>query len=176
MIRCKVKRNKLIWITGLSGAGKTTVAKEIYSLIKKSFVNTVMIDGDSFREAIGNDLGHNLEDRVKNAYRIVKMCKYLYEQDMNVICSTMSLYTEIHEFIYENFDNPLIVYLDVSMDELKRRNQKQLYSEGKNVTGIDLPFDKPANTDYVLKINNDNNLDNTIKQILERCEIYDKIS
>ena len=173
MSKNKFTQNKLIWMTGLSGAGKTTVAKEIYAKIKQFHPNTVIIDGDSFREVIGNDLGHGLEDRIKNAYRIVKICKYLYDQDINVVCSTMSLYKEIHEFIYANFKNPLIVYLDVSMEELMKRNQKGLYSEGKNVTGIDLPFDEPINKELVLKINNDNNLQNTINKILERCEIYD---
>lgn len=166
-------KNKLIWITGLSGAGKSTVAKEIYSKIKQKHPNIVMIDGDVFREVIGNDLGHGLEDRIKNAYRIVKMCKYLQEQNLNVVCSTMSLYKEIHTFIYENFEDPLLVYLDVSMEELKKRNQKGLYSCGQNVTGIDLPFDEPNHDKYVLKISNDSNLQNTINQILERCEIYD---
>lgn len=168
--------SKLIWITGLSGAGKSTIAKEIYSQLKPSFSNTVIIDGDAFREVVGNDLKHTLEDRIKNAYRIVKMCKYLYNQDINVICATMSLYQEIHEFIYNNFEDPLIVYLDVSMDELKRRNQKGLYSNGSNVTGIDLPFDEPSHSDFVLKIKNEADLKNTVRLILERCKINDKIS
>ena len=166
-------KSKLIWITGLSGAGKTTIAKEVYSVMKKSQANTVLIDGDEFRYAIGNDLGHELEDRIKNAYRIVRMCKYLYNQDINIVCSTMSLYKEIHEYIYMNFNNPLVVYLDVSMEELKNRNQKGLYSQGKNVTGIDLPFDEPVNKDFVLKLNNDNNIQNTINKIIERCNIYE---
>lgn len=162
-------KSKLIWITGLSGAGKTTVAKEVCSCLKKDKRNIIMIDGDDFRELLGNDLGHNLEDRIKNAYRIVKTCRYFYEQDMNVICSTMSLYKDIHEFIYDNFENPLLVYLDVSMDELKKRNQKGLYSEGSDVTGIDLPFDEPVHNEFVLKIKNDNNLQDTVNRILERC-------
>lgn len=165
--------SKLIWITGLSGAGKSTIAKEVYSRLKQSLSNTVMIDGDAFREVIGNDLKHTLDDRIKNAYRIVKMCKYLYNQDINVICATMSLYQEIHEFIYDNFEDPLIVYLDVSMAELKKRNQKGLYSSGTNVTGIDLPFDEPSHTDFVLKTKNEDNLKNTVSLILERCKIND---
>lgn len=168
-----MSKQKLIWITGLSGAGKSTVAKGIYTELKKKYPNTVMIDGDAFRETVGNDLGHNLEDRIKNAFRIVKMCKYLYDQDINVICSTMSLYKDVHNFIFDNFNDPLIVYLDVSIEELKRRNQKGLYTESKNVTGIDLPFDEPEHEEYVFKVNNEDNIENTIAKILERCKIND---
>lgn len=167
------KSNKLIWITGLSGAGKSSVSKILYQNIKRNLPNTIVIDGDMIRDITGNDLGHNLEDRIKNAYRIVKFCKYLYDQDMNVICSTMSLYKEIHEYIYTNFDNPLLVFLDVSMDELKRRNQKGLYSNSKNVTGIDLPYDEPTNTRYVLKLENNSDINKTVEKILERGNFYD---
>jgi adenylylsulfate kinase len=160
--------SKLIWITGLSGAGKTTVAVKICEYIKKKNPDTIMIDGDAFREIIGNDLGHDLADRIKNAWRIVKMCQYICDQNINVVCSTMSLYAEIHSFIYKNFNDPLIVYLDVSMNELKKRNKKNLYSSGRNVSGIDLPYDEPKHKKYVVKVENSGTLDITVKTIIER--------
>jgi adenylylsulfate kinase len=161
---------QLIWITGLSGAGKTTLAIEVCKQIKKRCLNTVIFDGDAFREISGNDLGHNLEDRIKNAHRIVRMCKYLCDQGLNVVCATMSLYSEIHNFIYNNFECPLVVYLDVPMEELKKRNQKNLYSQGKDLSGIDLPFDKPVHEKYVLNINN-SNISDTVNKIIRRLEL-----
>ena len=68
---------KLLWITGLSGAGKTTIGEEVYKMLKKKKSNTVFLDGDIVREVLGNDLGHHLKDRKKNAIRISKMCEFL---------------------------------------------------------------------------------------------------
>ncbi|MDR1147731.1 MAG: adenylyl-sulfate kinase, partial [Spirochaetaceae bacterium] len=73
-------KGKLVWITGLSGAGKTTAAKDLFESVKKIYPNTIMIDGDDFRDIFDNDLGYSVEDRIKNARRIVKMCKYLCDQ------------------------------------------------------------------------------------------------
>ncbi|MDR1149741.1 MAG: adenylyl-sulfate kinase, partial [Spirochaetaceae bacterium] len=133
-----------------------------------------MIDGDDFRDIFDNDLGYSVEDRIKNARRIVKMCKYLCDQDLNVVCATMSLYKEIHDFIYNSFDDPLIVYLDVSMEELKRRNKKDLYSLGINVSGLDQSIDEPCHDDYVIKITSTGTPDVTVNKIIERLGIYGK--
>lgn len=167
-------KGKLVWITGLSGAGKTTAAKDLFESVKKIYPNTIMIDGDDFRDIFDNDLGYSVEDRIKNARRIVKMCKYLCDQDLNVVCATMSLYKEIHDFIYNSFDDPLIVYLDVSMEELKRRNKKDLYSLGINVSGLDQSIDEPCHDDYVIKITSTGTPDVTVNKIIERLGIYGK--
>ncbi|MDR2097141.1 MAG: adenylyl-sulfate kinase [Spirochaetaceae bacterium] len=166
-------RRKLVWITGLSGAGKTTAAKQVFAMIKERSPNTVMLDGDDFREVFDGDLGYGVDDRIKNARRIVKMCGYLCAQDMNVVCATMSLYREIHEFIYENFEDPLVVFLDVSMNELKKRNKKNLYSGGVDVSGVDQAFDEPRHGKYVMKINNTGDLSLTVNKIMERIKYYD---
>jgi adenylylsulfate kinase len=165
-------RGRLIWITGLSGSGKTTAAKQIFGLLKEIYPNTAMIDGDDSREIFDNDLGYSIEERIKNAWRIAKMCKYLCAQGLNVICATMSLYKEIHDFIYGEFESPLIVYLDVSMEELKRRNKKELYSSGKNVSGIDQNIDEPHHDDYVVRINSAETVSVTVNKIMERLKIY----
>jgi adenylylsulfate kinase len=164
-------KHRLIWITGLSGAGKTSIAVKVFSQLKVNFANTILVDGDSVREIFCNDLGHNLEDRVKNAWRIVRLCKYICDQEINVVCATMSLYKEIHDFIYEKFDNPLVVYLDVPMAELVKRNKKNLYSDGINVSGRDLPYDEPRNEKYVMKLTNDSGLDKTVNIILDRVKL-----
>jgi adenylylsulfate kinase len=166
-------RRKLIWVTGLSGAGKTAAAKQVFALLRDAAPNTVMLDGDDFRAVFDGDLGYSVADRVKNARRIVKMCKYLCDQDMNVVCATMSLYGDIHDFIYKNFEDPLVVFLDVSMDELKKRNKKNLYSIGADVSGIDQMYDEPRHDKYVLKINNAERLDLTVNKIMERIKNYD---
>jgi cytidine diphosphoramidate kinase len=141
---------KLLWITGLSGAGKTTIGGEVYNILKKKYLNTVFLDGDIVREVLGNDLGHHIKDRKKNAMRMSKMCEFLINQNINVVCSTMSLFKEVHELNRRIISQYYEIFIDVNMDELVKRDSKGLYvkaknGEIKNVIGIDLPYDRPKN-------------------------------
>lgn len=140
---------KLIWVTGLCGSGKTTLGKALYNILKNRLSNTVFLDGDSFREIMGNDLGHNAKDRLENARRISRMCRFLTESGINVVCSTVSLYKEIHSFNRENNKEYYEIYIHCDMDELIKRDQKCLYTkalngEVKDVPGVDLEVDKPG--------------------------------
>jgi len=161
----------LVWITGLAGSGKTTIGKEVYKKLKEKYKNTVFLDGDNFREVLGNDLGHNLKDRFENAMRIHRMCKFLVNQDINVVCATMSLYKDIHNLNRKDIKNYFEVFLECSMDELIRRDQKGLYSkalrgEAENVVGVDLPYDKPNDADLVIDNSKKENLHKNIESIL----------
>lgn len=158
---------KLLWITGLSGAGKTTIGTEVYNIFKNKYLNTVFIDGDVIREILGNDLGHTIEDRKKNAIRISKMCEFLTNQNINVVCATMSLFKEIHDLNRKNIKYYYEIFIDVNIDELVKRDSKGLYAKAlrgeiKNVIGIDLHFDKPENPFMII--------DNTTFE----TSIYDK--
>ena len=152
-----MQTGKLIWITGLSGAGKTTIGTEVYNILKKDYINTVFLDGDVIRDILGNDLGHDIKDRKKNAIRISKMCQFLTNQNINVICATMSLFKEIHNLNKDNIAQYYEIFIDVDIDELVRRDSKCLYAKAlkgeiKNVIGVDLEYDKPSNP--ILIINN----------------------
>jgi len=163
--------SKLIWITGLSGSGKTTIGKEVYRKLKLKNINTVFLDGDSFREILGNDLGHSPKDRLENAKRIHRMCKFLVEQDINVVCATMSLYKEIHELNRKEIKNYFEVFIECGMDELIKRDQKGLYSKAlkgeiKNVVGVDLPYDRPKDADLIIDNSKQENFSKNIVKIL----------
>ena len=97
-----MKKGKLIWITGLSGAGKTTIATAVFKKLKEKKANSVFLDGDIIRDVLNNDLSHNPKDRLKNAYRISKLCEFLTSQNIHVVCSTMSLFKEIHQMNRKN--------------------------------------------------------------------------
>ena len=157
---------KLIWITGLSGAGKTTIGSEVFKLLKDKYNNTVFLDGDVIRDILGNDLGHDIEDRKKNAVRISKMCEFLTKQNINVVCATMSLFKEIHDLNKLNIKYYYEIYIDVNIEELVKRDSKGLYAKAlkgeiKNVIGIDLPYDKPANPCMII---NNEDLEISIEQ------------
>jgi len=157
----------LVWITGLSGSGKTTIGKEVYNKIKKKHENTIFLDGDDFRNILGNDLGHNQNDRIKNALRIHRMCKFLTFQNINVICTTMSLYKEIHDLNRSKINNYFEIFIECNIDELKRRDQKGLYSKAKNVVGIDLTYDKPKSCELVIENSQQDKLQEKIQKILD---------
>lgn len=141
------------WITGLSGAGKTTIGRLLYENIKLKHSNTVFLDGDILREIFGNDLGYTKEERIKCAMRYAKLCRMLQQQDLNVICCTISMFDCIRDWNRENIENYMEIYIKVSMEELVRRNQKGLYSQGegdKEVVGIQIDIEEPKNPDMVL--------------------------
>ncbi|MDR1277086.1 MAG: adenylyl-sulfate kinase [Candidatus Accumulibacter sp.] len=88
----------VIWLVGLSGAGKSTLAKEIVALARERIPNVVLLDGDSLREALGNDLGHTIKDRKRNAERLCGLGKLLDGQGIHVVCAVLSLFPESREW------------------------------------------------------------------------------
>jgi len=160
------------WITGLSGAGKSSIGFSLYSKIRESKDNVIFLDGDMVRSMMGNDLGYDVVDRIKNAYRISNLCKFLSDQGHDIICSTMSLYPEVLDWNRGNIQRYFQIFIDVSQEVLHKRNQKGLYSgflDGtvENLVGADLDFYVPKNNDLVIVNNNDvDNFDKFVNSIL----------
>ena len=146
----------VVWLIGLSGAGKTTIGKCLYQKMKAIRSNTVLLDGDKIREVMGNDLGHSLRERKLNADRICRFCKFLEQQDIDVICSILSLFPESRSWNRINYKQYFEVFLDVPIEILSERDPKGIYSKAakgeiSNVAGLDIPFDKPANPDLIIQ-------------------------
>ncbi len=144
----------VVWIIGLSGAGKSVLGMELARLMKAERPNTVFIDGDMVRDIMGNDLGYTIEDRRKNAGRICRLCKALEEQSMNVVCSILSLFPESRSWNRGNLRRYFEVFIDVPMELLAKRQPGGLYAlaaEGKtqDVVGVDIPFERPSSPDFV---------------------------
>lgn len=176
------------WITGLSGAGKTSIGKLLCEKMKQKYTNTVFLDGDVLREVFGNDLGYTREERVKCAMRYARLCKMLQEQDMNVICCTISMFDEIRNWNRENIGCYREIYVRVSMEVLKKRNQKGLYGTSMEVlkkrdqkglyslpaecrqescgqvAGIQVDIEEPKNPDMIL--DNEGNL--TVMELVDK--------
>ena len=161
----------LIWITGLAGAGKTTIATALYKRLKGKYTNLVLLDGDDFRELMGQDVGYDLDSRKIMARRMSRLCRYLTNQGIHVICATISMHKEIHEFNRSEVKDYYEILVDVSMENLVAQDKKQLYSralkhEIYDVVGVDLPFDRPVHPDLVIDNNVHNALDAKVQKIL----------
>jgi len=164
----------VIWITGLAGAGKTTLAEAVVQELRKECANVVHVDGDTMRELFGAHLGHTQEDRITNAYNICRACRWLSAQGMIVVCSTMSLYPEIWAWNRDNFEHYLQVYVKVSFEVLNLRNKKTLYSpdssDAKNVVGLGLPFNEPTDSDLILLNESDLHLKRNVDLIVQAVQ------
>ncbi len=157
------------WITGLSGAGKTTIGTQ---LLKKLNNNTVFLDGDNLREIYGDDIGYSLEDRKKMAMRNSRLCKMLSSQGFNVICCTIAMFHSVRDWNRKNISNYKEIYLKVSPEVLIARDQKNLYSKHKNGTiknimGLDLSFEEPINPNIVIENNGDKSPDEIVDFIIK---------
>ena len=139
---------QVVWITGLSGAGKTTIARLLLKKIKK--FKPVHLDGDKLRDilSITNKNTFSKKDRIKIGLIYSKLSKYLYDQGHLVIVSVMALNSKTFNWNKKYIKNYFEIYLDVPIDELQKRDPKGIYknfSKGliSNVAGLDLKFDKP---------------------------------
>lgn len=167
----------IIWLIGMSASGKTTIGKKIYEKLKHSDEKWIFLDGDIFRNILGEDLGHSIEDRRKNAYRISRFCEFLSSQNINVIACVLSIFHDNQKYNRENIPNYKEIYIDVKFENLLRRDNKELYKKAlngkiKNVVGVDIKFEPPLTPDLIIN-NNDENPDYQIivKKIIEKFKI-----
>lgn len=151
-----MEKGTVFWITGLSGAGKTTIGKQLLTEMRKNKKNVVLLDGDELRKTIAEDAGYEREDRIKAGYRYCKIANLLANQGIDVIVATVAMFHCLREWNRDNIDNYREVYLRVSNEVLMKRNQKKLYSgvkEGKvkNVMGVDMKIEEPKKPDLVIQ-------------------------
>ena len=161
----------------MSASGKTTLGKMLYQKLRNAKEKWFFLDGDIFRNILGEDLGHSVEDRRKNAYRISNFCNYLNLQNINVIACVLSIFHDNQKFNKENISNYKEVYIDVKFDKLLTRDNKELYKKAlngelKNVVGVDIKFKPPYSPDIIIDNNADNpEYEKIIENIVDTFEI-----
>lgn len=161
----------LYWITGLSGAGKTTIGNRLYYELRKENNNVVLLDGDILKNIVDEHLGYSEADRRKRAMKYALLCKTLTDQGIIVICCTIAMYDEVRIWNRKNNKGYVEIFLDVSEDVLRQRDQKGLYSQYqkgnlKNLAGADVKVEFPKNPDLVLNNNGELTIEECVTRIL----------
>ena len=147
----------LIWFTGLSGSGKSTLAVQLEAQLSDLGYKTYLLDGDNIRAGLNKDLSFTDEARVENIRRIGEVAKLLLDAGVVVLSAFISPFQADRQQVKEivGSKNYIEVFVDAPLELCEQRDVKGLYrkaraGEVKNFTGIDSPYEAPANADVVL--------------------------
>ncbi|MCO5171215.1 MAG: adenylyl-sulfate kinase [Planctomycetes bacterium] len=167
---------RVIWITGLPGAGKSTVARQVHAALRACGRPAAYLDGDAVRAACGGDLGYDPDGRLRNAQRIARLCRMLALQGLDVVCATVSLFHALHRWNREHLPGYVEVLLRARPETLGRRDQKQLYSDAArgervDVPGLDQAAELPVGPHLALDNDDDADLPRVVEAIVARLDV-----
>lgn len=163
----------LIWFTGLSGSGKSTIANLVEQELHKNGVKTYILDGDNIRHGINQDLSFAPEDRTENIRRIAEIANLFVEAGIVVLAAFVSPYKKDRENVRQIVKdvNFVEVYINTSIEECERRDVKGLYRKARkgeiqNMTGISAPYEAPTNPHIEIKTESQT-IEGAVKKIID---------
>ena len=153
----KGQRGRVVWLTGLSGSGKSTIANLVEKRLHADGRHTYLLDGDNVRHGLNKDLGFTDEDRVENIRRVAEVAKLMVDAGLIVLVSFISPFRAERRMARElQADGDFVeVYVNTPLSVAEQRDVKGLYKKAragelKNFTGIDSPYEAPENAEIVI--------------------------
>lgn len=151
------QKSCILWFTGLSGSGKSTVANAVEQELFNRGVKTYLLDGDNVRHGLNKDLGFSERDRVENIRRIGEVSKLFVDAGLVVLTAFISPFKSDRQIARSlvEYNEFIEIFIDTPLEVCERRDPKGLYKKArngdiKNFTGIDSPYEKPESADITL--------------------------
>lgn len=162
----------VLWFTGLSGSGKSTIANAVSGELYRQGINEYVLDGDNIRHGLNKDLGFSDYDRTENIRRIGEVAKLFVDSGAVVTTAFISPFRSDRDQVRALFEEGefIEVFVDCPIDECERRDPKQLYAKArrgeiKDFTGIDSPYEAPERPEIIVR-SDLFNVEEAVKQIL----------
>ncbi len=164
----------MLWFTGLSGAGKTALAKRIEQELKSRGVRAERLDGDVVRQSLTADLGFSKEDRDQNILRVTFVAKLLSRNGVGVLASFISPYRATRDWVRGEVTNFIEVFVDCPLEECIRRDVKGLYAKAlagdiPEFTGVSDPYEPPLKPEIRVRTGAES-LEESFARILDYLE------
>jgi len=165
-----MKQGYLLYLVGISGSGKSTIANELENVLREKGVEKLqVIDGDTIRQELGGIFGYTFEERMKNNQVVRVIVKYLLNNGISVILSQVGAYRQMRDKMRETFQKQYLeIYVKCSLEECKRRDVKGYYQKKLgNLNGLTDRFEEPEQSELIIDTEKEN-----VKQAVQKIIQY----
>lgn len=172
-------KSAILWFTGLSGSGKSTISVALESVLHEKGIHTYRLDGDNIRHGLNKNLGFSPEDRRENIRRIGEVSKLMVDAGLFTLTAFISPYLDDRQLVRDlvEEDEFIEIFVKASIETCEKRDPKGLYKKArlgeiKGFTGIDAPYEEPVNPEIVIDTN-ELSVEESVTKIVQFLQVND---